>query len=65
MVKTVSIEVPGESNPLSLQNVVNSLVLAASSSQQQVQTGTKQLQNWERTPAYHAFLQVGETNFGT
>ncbi|KAJ5403372.1 hypothetical protein N7509_003243 [Penicillium cosmopolitanum] len=57
MVKTVSIEVPGESNPLSLQNVVNSLVLAASSSQQQVQTGTKQLQNWERIPAYHAFLQ--------
>jgi hypothetical protein len=61
MVKTVSIEVPGESNPLSLQNVVNSLVLAASSSQQQVQTGTTQLQNWERIPAYHAFLQVGGT----
>ena len=54
----VTIEVSGETNPLSLQNVVNSLVLAASSNPQQVQTGTKQLQNWERLPTYHAFLQV-------
>lgn len=54
----VAIEVSGETNPLNLQNVVNSLVLAASSNPQQVQTGTKQLQNWERIPTYHAFLQV-------
>lgn len=53
----VAIEVSGETNPLNLQNVVNSLVLAASSNPQQVQTGTKQLQNWERIPTYHAFLQ--------
>lgn len=63
MVKTVSIEVAGEANPLSLQNVVNALVLAAGSNQQQVQTGTKQLQNWERTPAYHGFLQVSSEHF--
>lgn len=61
----VTIEVSGEANPLSLQNVVKSLVLAASSNQQQVQTGTKQLQNWERVPAYHAFLQVGLVDIGS
>ncbi|KAF7589321.1 hypothetical protein BBP40_004474 [Aspergillus hancockii] len=51
------VELPGESNPLSPQNVLNALVLAASSTQQQVQTGTQQLQNWEKQEKYHAFLQ--------
>ena len=52
------IEVAGESNPLTPQNVLNSLVQAASSTQQQVQTGTKQLQHWEKQEKYYTFLQV-------
>ncbi|KAL4810745.1 armadillo-type protein [Aspergillus unguis] len=51
------IEVAGESNPLTPQNVLNSLIQAASSTQQQVQTGTKQLQNWEKQEKYYTFLQ--------
>ncbi|KAJ5157226.1 uncharacterized protein N7482_008326 [Penicillium canariense] len=51
------IEVPGEANPLTHRNVVDALVLAASSTQQQVITGTKQLENWERQGLYHAMLQ--------
>ncbi|CAG8878417.1 unnamed protein product [Penicillium nalgiovense] len=54
---TFAIEAQGETNPLSPQNVLNTLVLAASSSQQQVQTGTKQLQNWEKQGMYYSFLQ--------
>lgn len=52
------IEVPGEANPLNLQNVQNALVLAASSTQQQVQTGAQQLHNWEKQENYYTFLQV-------
>jgi uncharacterized membrane protein YjjP (DUF1212 family) len=55
---TFAIEAQGETNPLSPKNVLNTLVLAASSSQQQVQTGTKQLQNWEKQGMYYSFLQV-------
>jgi hypothetical protein len=53
------VELPGEANPLSLPNVLNALVLAASSTQQQVQTGTKQLQHWEKQEKYYCYLQVG------
>lgn len=56
---TMVVELPGEANPLSLPNVLNALVLAASSTQQQVQTGTKQLQHWEKQEKYHSYLQVG------
>ncbi|KAJ5944280.1 Armadillo-like helical [Penicillium verrucosum] len=52
-----AIEVQGETNPLNPQNVLNTLVLAASSSQQQVRTGTEQLQNWEKQGMYYSFLQ--------
>ncbi|KAJ5444209.1 uncharacterized protein N7458_008081 [Penicillium daleae] len=52
-----TIELPGEAHPLTHRNVVDALVLAASSTQQQVQTGTKQLENWERHALYHAMLQ--------
>lgn len=52
------IELPGEANPLSPQNVQNALALAAGSTQQQVQTGAAQLQNWEKQEKYHTFLQV-------
>ncbi|KAE8354057.1 armadillo-type protein [Aspergillus coremiiformis] len=51
------VELQGESNPLTPQNVLNALALAASSMQQQVQTGTLQLQNWERQEKYYTFLQ--------
>lgn len=52
------VELPGESNPLTIENVLNSLVLAAGSTQQQVQTGTKQLQHWEKQERYYTYLQV-------
>lgn len=52
------VELPGEANPMSLQNVLNALILAASSTQQQVQTGAQQLQNWEKQEKYFSFLQV-------
>ncbi|KAJ5774329.1 Armadillo-like helical [Penicillium paradoxum] len=52
-----AIEAQGETNPLSAQNVLNTLMLAASSSQQQVRTGTEQLQNWEKQAMYYTFLQ--------
>lgn len=53
-----AIESQGGTNPLSAQGVLRTLMLAASSSQQQVQAGTEQLQNWEKQEMYHSFLQV-------
>ncbi|KAJ5246110.1 hypothetical protein N7468_001093 [Penicillium chermesinum] len=53
----VMIEVAGEASPLSYQNVVNTLAMAASSNQQQVKVGTQQLQNWQKQPTYHSLLQ--------
>lgn len=52
------IEVSGEASPMSQANVLNALLLAASSTQQQVQTGTKQLQYWEKQKLYYPTLQV-------
>lgn len=52
------IELPGEANPLNLQNVQNALVLASGATQQEVQTGAAQLQNWEKQERYHSLLQV-------
>lgn len=51
-------ELPGEANPLSRQNVFNALVSAAGTTQQQVQIGGQQLQNWEKEQNYYSFLQV-------
>ncbi|PYH95039.1 ARM repeat-containing protein [Aspergillus ellipticus CBS 707.79] len=51
------VELAGEANPLTPQNILNALVLAASSTQQQVQTGTQQLQNWEKQELYYTHLQ--------
>lgn len=53
-----AVELPGEANPMNLQNVFHSLILAASSTQHQVQTGAQQLQNWEKQEKYFSFLQV-------
>lgn len=55
------LEVSGETSPMSRQNVLNALVLAASATQQQVQTGTKQLQHWEKQKMYYPMLQVFES----
>lgn len=54
----MAFELSGEANPLDLQNVLNALMLAASSTQQQVQTGAQQLQNWEKQANYYSFVQV-------
>ncbi|KAL2826828.1 armadillo-type protein [Aspergillus cavernicola] len=51
------VELAGELNPLTPQNVLHSLIQAASSTQQHVQTGTKQLQHWEKQERYHTLLQ--------
>ena len=52
-----SIEAPGEANPLSTKALYNALLSASSSDQLQVQTGTKQLQNWEKSPGFYSGLQ--------
>lgn len=52
-----SIEVPGEANPLTEGQLVQTLRSAASSNPGQIQTGTKQLQQWEKTPGYYRNLQ--------
>ena len=52
-----SIEVAGETNPLTEGTLVHTLHSAASSNPHQIQTGTKQLQQWERSPGYYLHLQ--------
>lgn len=52
-----SIEVPGAANPLTEAFLVNSLTSAASSDPNQIQAGTKQLQQWEKASSYYPYLQ--------
>lgn len=52
-----AIEVPGEANPLSEGSLFQSLQSASSSNPQQIQTGTKQLQSWEKSEGYYVHLQ--------
>ncbi len=52
-----SIEVAGEANPLTEKLLVHSLTSAASTNPSQIQTGTKQLQQWEKSPGYYKHLQ--------
>ncbi|KAK3676729.1 hypothetical protein LTR78_003506 [Recurvomyces mirabilis] len=52
-----SIEVEGEVNPLTEHQLVQVLSSAASSDPTQIQSGTKQLQQWERSPGYYKHLQ--------
>lgn len=52
-----AIEVPGEANPLSQDAVVHTLRSASSSDPTQIQSGTKQLQQWERASHYYPHLQ--------
>lgn len=52
------IEVPGEANPLTEGILVHVLRSAASTDPQQIQTGTKQLQAWEKARAFYPLLQA-------
>ena len=52
-----AIEVPGGANPLTENLLVHSLQSAASSDPHQIQTGTKQLQSWEKSQGYYVHLQ--------
>ncbi|KAF2731946.1 ARM repeat-containing protein [Polyplosphaeria fusca] len=52
-----AIEVPGEANPLTEGILYHVLRSAASTDPQQIQTGTKQLQTWEKTQGFYVLLQ--------
>ncbi|KAK5705116.1 hypothetical protein LTR97_002231 [Elasticomyces elasticus] len=52
-----SIEAPGEANPLTESQLVQTLRCAVSSDPNQIQTGTAQLQQWEKAPRYYVHLQ--------
>jgi len=52
-----AIELPPEANPLNSRTLLNTLTRAASTNQQQVQTGTQQLQNWEKRPGFYSSIQ--------
>ena len=52
-----SIEVAGEANPLTEHLLVNTLTAASSRDPTQIQTGAKQLQEWEKSPGYYRHLQ--------
>lgn len=52
-----SIEVSGEANPLTEENIVRTLQWASSSDAKQIQSGTKQLHQWEKSPSYYVHLQ--------
>jgi hypothetical protein len=55
-----AVEVPGEANPLTPQQIYLALQSASSSQQLSIQTGTQQLQNWETERGYYTLLQVRE-----
>ncbi|KAF2265528.1 ARM repeat-containing protein [Lojkania enalia] len=52
-----AIEVPGEANPLTEGILFHVLRSAASTDPQQIQTGTKQLQEWEKQKSFYPLLQ--------
>ncbi|KAF2093794.1 ARM repeat-containing protein [Rhizodiscina lignyota] len=52
------IEAPAEVNPLTDRILYNVLVSASSSDPNQIQTGTKQLQQWETQKGYYSLLQA-------
>lgn len=58
-----AVELPGEANPLNIQNLYQVLTNAASSDLQQIKTGSQQLQNWEKQPGYHSSLQSISIDF--
>jgi hypothetical protein len=52
-----AIEVPGEANPLTEGILYHVLRSASSADPQQIQTGTKQLQQWEKASEFYPLLQ--------
>lgn len=52
-----SIEAPGEANPLTESTLLHTLQAASSNDPHQIQAGTKQLQQWEKSPGYYKHLQ--------
>jgi hypothetical protein len=52
-----AVEVSGEANPLTEGILLHVLKSAASNDPQQIQTGTKQLQQWEKHAGYYKHLQ--------
>ncbi|GAB7346328.1 hypothetical protein MBLNU457_5045t1 [Dothideomycetes sp. NU457] len=52
-----SIEAPGEANPLTESTLLQTLQAASSNDPHQIQTGTKQLQQWEKSPGFYKHLQ--------
>ncbi|KAJ9658574.1 hypothetical protein H2198_003592 [Neophaeococcomyces mojaviensis] len=60
-----SIEAEGETVPLSVQDIFQTLVKTSgpAATQQSLQVSTKQLQNWERTPGYYSLLQDVYSDF--
>ncbi|KAF6226163.1 hypothetical protein HO133_009029 [Letharia lupina] len=52
-----AIEVIAEANPLTDQNLFHVLQSASSNDQQQVKSGTQQLQNWEKASGFYSSLQ--------
>jgi hypothetical protein len=53
-----AIEVPGEANPLTEGILYHVLRSASSTDPTQIQTGTKQLQEWEKARGFYPLLQV-------
>ena len=53
-----AVEVPGEANPLTEGILYHVLRSASSSDPNQIQTGTKQLQEWEKTRGFYQLLQA-------
>lgn len=53
-----AIEVAGEAAPLTDGILYHVLRSASSADPLQVQTGTKQLQQWEKAPRFYPLLQV-------
>lgn len=53
-----AIEVPAEANPLTEGILFHILRSASSTDPHQIQTGTKQLQEWEKAAGYYPLLQV-------
>jgi hypothetical protein len=53
-----AIEVPGEANPLTEGILFHVLRSASSSDPTQIQTGTKQLQEWEKARGFYPLLQA-------
>lgn len=52
-----AIEAPAETNPLTENTLLQIIQAASSKDPQQVQTGTKQLQSWEKAPGFYKHLQ--------